>query len=115
MVEEAIANLGALNLPGVSTQVIDLFKDGALEALIKRHKPNLLLLDPPRDGLKSLAQLKAKKSELNTILYISCDLATFTRDAAQLQANGYGLSCVQPLDLFPQTPHVEILARFTNR
>jgi 23S rRNA (uracil1939-C5)-methyltransferase len=73
------------------------------------------VLDPPRDGLKSLVQLKAKKSELNTILYISCDLATFSRDAAQLQANGYDLSCVQPLDLFPQTPHVEILARFTRR
>lgn len=115
VVEEAIANLGALNLPGVSTQVADLYKEGVLEAVIKRQKPNLLVLDPPRDGLKSLAQLQAKKSELNTIIYISCDLATFSRDAAQLQANGFRLSLVQPLDLFPQTPHVEILARLDRR
>ncbi len=115
VVAEAVAALNSQALAGVTTEVADLFKEGVLSALIKRLKPVTLVLDPPRDGLKTIAQLQAKKSPLKTLLYISCDLATFVRDAQVLLKDGFNLSQIQPVDMFPQTPHVEVLARFTRR
>ncbi|RZA00302.1 MAG: class I SAM-dependent RNA methyltransferase [Moraxellaceae bacterium] len=115
VVAEAIDTLNAQNLPGVSAQVVDLFKEGALAYLLKRTKPKIVVLDPPRDGLKTVDQLQAKNTAINTILYISCDLATFIRDAQSLNKQGFRLAFTQPLDMFPQTPHVELLARFVRR
>jgi 23S rRNA (uracil1939-C5)-methyltransferase len=68
-----------------------------------------IVLDPPRAGAKGidhdLAALNAA-----TIFYISCDPATMARDLAALGKRGYQLASVQPVDLFPQTFHVEALA-----
>jgi 23S rRNA (uracil1939-C5)-methyltransferase len=68
-----------------------------------------IVLDPPRAGAKGieadLAALGAGK-----IFYISCNPATLARDLAALDKLGYKLSTVQPIDLFPQTFHVETLA-----
>ena len=67
---------------------------------------DLVLLDPPRAGAAAevvqLARLRPPR-----ILYVSCDPATLARDAKILVAAGYVVDRVQPLDLFPQTPHVE--------
>ncbi|MEY4589483.1 MAG: hypothetical protein RL497_1559 [Pseudomonadota bacterium] len=115
VVEEAINNLNQQNLPGVTTQVVDIFKEGNLAQLIKRLKPSMVVLDPPRDGLKTVAELQAKKTPINTLLYISCDLATFIRDANALNKQGFRLTHVQPLDMFPHTPHLELLTRFERR
>jgi 23S rRNA (uracil1939-C5)-methyltransferase len=72
----------------------------------------LVLLDPPRAGcakslISNLIQLAAPR-----IVYVSCDPATLARDARRLIAGGYGLASAQPLDMFPQTHHVEIVAVF---
>jgi small-conductance mechanosensitive channel len=115
VVAEAVATLNNRGLPGVTALEADLFKDGVLSGLIKKVKPTALVLDPPRDGLKTIAQLQAKKSSIKTILYISCDLATFTRDAQAIIKEGFNLILVQPVDMFPQTPHVELLARFARK
>lgn len=69
-------------------------------------KPHTVLLDPPRAGLhpdiiKELLRVKPRR-----IVYISCNPATLARDVA-LMAQGYKLSRVVPVDMFPQTPHVE--------
>lgn len=74
---------------------------------------DILLLDPPRAGLsqKSLAIVSASKAF--EIIYISCNPATQARDIRQLTAGGYRLESVQPLDMFPQTEHVETVARLT--
>jgi 23S rRNA (uracil1939-C5)-methyltransferase len=68
----------------------------------------LVVLDPPRGGAApiatQLARLRAPR-----ILYVSCDPATLARDTRILAAGGYVVDRVQPLDLFPQTPHVETL------
>jgi tRNA/tmRNA/rRNA uracil-C5-methylase (TrmA/RlmC/RlmD family) len=45
-------------------------------------------------------------------VYIACDPASFARDAALLVKEGWKLSALQPVDLFPQTSHIEICARF---
>ena len=68
-----------------------------------------IVLDPPRTGAKNigldLAAFVAEK-----ILYISCNPTTLARDLAGLTLQGYSLSTVQPIDLFPQTFHVETIA-----
>src|SRR5439155_24882150 len=65
-----------------------------------------VILDPPRagaaDGIGALAALRARR-----IAYVSCDPATFARDVQRLAAHGYRVARVQPIDLFPQTFHVE--------
>jgi 23S rRNA (uracil1939-C5)-methyltransferase len=68
-----------------------------------------IVLDPPRAGAKGIDRdLAALGAE--TILYISCDPPTLARDLAGLAKRGYRLATVQPIDLFPQTFHVEALA-----
>jgi 23S rRNA (uracil1939-C5)-methyltransferase len=68
-----------------------------------------IVLDPPRAGAKGLARDLAAL-EAGRILYISCNPTTLARDLAALDAHGYKLRVVQPIDLFPQTFHVETLA-----
>jgi 23S rRNA (uracil1939-C5)-methyltransferase len=79
-------------LPGMSP--------GAIDAIV---------LDPPRtgaaDAVPALARLRAPR-----LVYVSCDPATLARDVALLRAHGYRLNAVQPLDLFPQTYHIESVA-----
>jgi 23S rRNA (uracil1939-C5)-methyltransferase len=75
----------------------------------KRERFGKIVLDPPRAGAKGLekdlATLGAAK-----ILYVSCNPTTLARDVAGLAKLGYKLGSVQPIDLFPQTFHVETLA-----
>jgi 23S rRNA (uracil1939-C5)-methyltransferase len=70
-------------------------------------KPDAVLVDPPRAGLgkETLAALLAKNSPL--IVYVSCDPATLARDARFLVEGGYRLEESTPVDMFPQTYHIE--------
>lgn len=78
--------------------------------LERRIRPDLVILDPPRVGLspKALAKILALKS--GRIIYVSCNPTTLARDLAQFCQKGYRLETVQPLDMFPQTSHVEAIA-----
>ena len=49
-----------------------------------------------------------------TLVYVSCQPATFADNAARFVAGGYRLEWVRPVDMFPQTPHIEAVARFTR-
>jgi 23S rRNA (uracil1939-C5)-methyltransferase len=74
----------------------------------------LAVADPPRRGMgreavESLARLAPRR-----LAYVSCDPATLARDAAWLIQRGYRLLEVQPVDLFPQTYHVESVALFVR-
>ena len=60
VVAEALDTLTKQALPGVSTQAADLFKEGVISQLIKRLKPEVILLDPPRDGLKPPLKYRRK-------------------------------------------------------
>ena len=86
----------------------------AVKQLAKRQERfSKIVLDPPRAGAKgieqNLAALNAEK-----ILYVSCNPTTLARDLAGLAKHGYKLTRVQPIDLFPQTFHVETVAEMTR-
>lgn len=77
------------------------------EAFVSKHgQPDVIITDPPRDGMhkdviKVLLKLKAKR-----IVYVSCNSATQARDIEML-AESYKITRVRPVDMFPQTHHVE--------
>lgn len=72
------------------------------------------ILDPPRKGVlpEVLARVAAFQPE--RLVYVSCDPATLARDLALLAKQGYGVDWAQPLDMFPQTYHVETVVRLTR-
>ena len=70
-------------------------------------------LDPPRAGAE--AQMRAlAASTVRRVVSVSCDAATFARDAAILVAGGYAVGTVVPVDQFRHTAHLEIVASFTR-
>ncbi|WP_438319083.1 23S rRNA (uracil(1939)-C(5))-methyltransferase RlmD [Sporosarcina sp. FA9] len=74
---------------------------------------DLLLIDPPRFGAGGKVMRRIGRSQPKRIVYVSCKPDTFAVDIAELQQFGYSLQKVQPVDLFPQTVHVECVALLT--
>jgi 23S rRNA (uracil1939-C5)-methyltransferase len=72
-----------------------------------------VVFDPPRQGAQAQAQQLAA-SKVGTLIAVSCNTATFARDARLLVDGGYKLEAVTPVDQFRHTPHVELVARFTR-
>jgi 23S rRNA (uracil1939-C5)-methyltransferase len=73
-------------------------------------KPDLLLVDPPRSGLGARVIPHILSSKAPLIAYISCDPATLARDARRLLEGGYQLEQATPIDMFPQTYHIESIS-----
>ena len=81
--------------------------DVFLESAIKEGmKPDLILLDPPRTGAKEAVDGIMKLAPAH-IIYVSCDPATLARDLKSLLSHGYIMQSITPLDMFPQTSHIE--------
>jgi 23S rRNA (uracil1939-C5)-methyltransferase len=72
---------------------------------------DLVLLNPPRKGCDPVFLEEIVRLSPNKIIYISCDPATLARDLAFLVKNHYAIKIVQPLDMFPQTAHVECIVQ----
>ncbi|MDR2715051.1 MAG: 23S rRNA (uracil(1939)-C(5))-methyltransferase RlmD, partial [Coriobacteriales bacterium] len=70
------------------------------------------IIDPPRSGLSPQATAALVSTAPRCVVYVSCDPSTLARDARSFIDNGYELACVQPIDLFPQTYHIESVALF---
>lgn len=95
----------------VETLCLALDRPHAIETLAPALAgARLLVLDPPRAGFAHLGACLALAPVLETVVYISCDVATWARDLRQALAAGFALAAVQPLDLFPHTPHVELMS-----
>lgn len=73
---------------------------------------DLVICDPPRTGLGEPGVAAVTGSRPRVIAYVSCDPASFARDARLLAGRGYSLDWVAPVDQFPQTFHVELVAKF---
>jgi 23S rRNA (uracil1939-C5)-methyltransferase len=96
---------------------LDEFDDVALyEAPVEQalpaisEKPDAALVDPPRAGLGREALDLLIEAEPERLVYVSCDPATLARDAQRLSAAGYRLVRLTPIDMFPQTYHIETIS-----
>ena len=76
--------------------------------------PDVVVVDPPRAGLAGRAVRRILELGAPTLVYVSCQPATFADNAARFVEGGYRLEWVRPVDMFPQTPHIESVARFTR-
>ena len=86
---------------------------GTVEArLPKIQDPDVILLDPPRTGAGEEVITVMTRTHPRAIVYVSCDPASLARDAKLLLSMGYQLDSLIGFDLFPQTQHVECVARF---
>ncbi len=95
----------------VSTAHRDLFRQPLSAAELAQYDG--VVLDPPRAGAKEQVATLAT-SKVPRIAYVSCNPATFARDAAVLIAGGYRLDWVQPVGQFRWSTHVELAAAFTR-
>ncbi len=75
-------------------------------------KPDVVVIDPPRAGLSQKIVRRVLECEAKRIVYVSCNPTTLAPNAKQLAEAGYRLSRVKPVDMFPQTPHIECVALF---
>jgi 23S rRNA (uracil1939-C5)-methyltransferase len=73
-------------------------------------KPDVVVVDPPRAGLSKKIVRRLIECEARRIVYVSCNPTTLAPNAAQLAEAGYRLRRVKPVDMFPQTPHIECVA-----
>ena len=71
------------------------------------EKPDVIVLDPPRDGIHPKALPKILSYGVNRIVYVSCDPTTLARDLKYLTKHGYKARRVIPVDMFPATEHCE--------
>jgi 23S rRNA (uracil1939-C5)-methyltransferase len=91
------------------------FYQSPCETWVKKNDlSELVLLDPPRAGAKDVIRL-ARWEQVKQIIYISCSLPSFARDAESLvTGNGFTLKAVSFVDMFPQTHHVELVGVFSR-
>ena len=114
--ETSLEALSARNLSNVQPVWVNLFSQHSIVDNMPESQPGIgVVLDPPRDGLKEREALKPWFTRAEWVVYVSCDLATWERDAAFLQSCGLDLDEASGLDMFPQTPHIETLSVFTRR
>ncbi|ARD07083.1 23S rRNA (uracil(1939)-C(5))-methyltransferase RlmD [Lactobacillus amylolyticus] len=105
-VEDANANAklnGIENAQYVTGKAEDVMPRWASEGL----KTDVIFVDPPRKGLTPEFINAAAATKPKRIVYISCNPATQIRDLQLLQEKGYHFDEISPVDMFPQTPHVE--------
>src|SRR3954469_8885520 len=78
-------------------------------------RPDVVVVDPPRAGLSQKIVRRILEAEPRRIVYVSCNPTTLAPNARQMANAGYALSSVRPVDMFPQTPHIEGIALLERR
>lgn len=96
-------------LKPVKTDTRDLFRRPLMPQELRDY--DAVVFDPPRQGAQAQAQQLAA-SKIPVVVAVSCNVATFARDARILVDGGYRLEGVTPVDQFRHTPHVELVAKF---
>lgn len=81
-----------------------------LPANAEKIHADVIVMDPPRKGMDPRAIEAVLKAHPSKIVYVSCDSATLSRDLKILCDGGYELKKIQPVDMFPQTVHCEVIA-----
>jgi 23S rRNA (uracil1939-C5)-methyltransferase len=104
----------AASTPGlkpIMAEVRDLFRRPLVPQELRDY--DAIVFDPPRQGAQAQVQQLAA-SKIPLVVAVSCNVATFARDARILIEGGYKMEGVTPVDQFRHTPHVELVARFTK-
>lgn len=107
-VENARQNASANQIKNVEFFCGDTEKE--LAKISSVEKPDLVIVDPPRNGLEPQALEKVINLDAPKIVYISCNPTTQARDLQKMAKSGYILKQIQPVDMFPQTYHIESVA-----
>lgn len=108
----AAAARNAKGLKPVTTEVRDLFK--APLTVLELNRFDAVVLDPPRAGAQAQCRMLAA-SKIRRIAYVSCDAATFARDARILADAGFAPGIVTPVDQFLFSSHIELVAGFERK
>jgi 23S rRNA (uracil1939-C5)-methyltransferase len=113
IVEEAIANAidnaKANNISNAHYFAGDV-RLALRELVEKSGRPDVIVVDPPRAGLSQKVVRRVLEASAKRIVYVSCNPTTLAPNAAQMVEAGYILKTVRPVDMFPQTPHIECVA-----
>ena len=100
------------NAKGVARQVqvvgtsVERFLAGSSERI-----QGTVIVDPPRAGLSKTVLERLVKRRAASIVYVSCDVATFARDVGRFRQAGYIIEAVQAFDMFPNSAHIELVAK----
>ncbi|MDA1038615.1 MAG: 23S rRNA (uracil-5-)-methyltransferase RumA, partial [bacterium] len=78
------------------------------------YNADVVILDPPRSGMHDKALADVMRIQPETIVYISCNYKNFARELVQLQEI-YDVETIRAIDMFPHTPHVELVTRLQKR
>ncbi len=113
IVEEAVADaIGNAELNGVENARFYAgdIRTAARPLVEEAGRPDVVVVDPPRAGLSQKIVRRIAEMEPRRIVYVSCNPTTLAPNARQLVEAGWTLDRVQPVDMFPQTPHIECVA-----
>jgi 23S rRNA (uracil1939-C5)-methyltransferase len=97
-----------------NVEVIEGPVEAVLADLVETEPLDAAVVDPPRQGLDVAVIDALVASGPPRLVYVSCDPATLARDVKRLARGGYTLDDVQPVDMFPQTYHIETVALLTR-
>lgn len=110
-VDDALRSAGRNRIGNIS------FYKGKAEQVLQqqlkaggKYTFNVIIVDPPRMGLHPQALEAVISHRAKKVVYVSCNAATFARDLGEFLKNGYELRTVQPVDMFPHTAHIELVA-----
>ena len=103
------AAMATSGLKPVKAEARDLFRRPLMPGELRDY--DTVVFDPPRQGAQAQA-LQLAASKIPVVVAVSCNVATFARDARILVDGGFEIEGVTPVDQFRHTPHVELVARF---
>jgi 23S rRNA (uracil-5-)-methyltransferase RumA len=109
-VEDAVVSAEANDIPNARFLAGPVARE--LAALPPGPPPAAVILDPPRAGAEPEVLERLAALAPPVVLYVACEPAALGRDAAQLERGGWRLQRVVPIEMFPQTAHLEAVARF---
>ena len=114
-IEDARENVTLNNLDGKFSFYAGDMKDILNDELVSREgKPDVIIADPPRQGMVPKVVDKIIALAPEYVIYVSCKPSTQARDIEQM-SKAYDLLKIQPVDMFPQTAHVENIALLRRR
>lgn len=109
-IEKAVENAQTNNIQNAR------FVAGNVLSLVDsfEEKPDIVMVDPPRNGLEPAVVEKIIELNPQRIVYVSCNPTSLARDLKIFAHNGYSIISIQPVDMFPQTYHIESVVKLEN-